>query len=244
LTIFLTRINAKLKGNSNWKEELPIKGDRIYELSKDGIILCDILETLRPDSLDTRTIERNISDDFDREQNLNLAFSSLQAAGGRFTSKCTVKLLKNGNKEAVLQFLWESLKVGIYKEVLDSKPVRKILSAKSGESENDIRDSWGAEQILVGWANYAMEKTSYEKEIASLKDFSNPDLFIHLLGHLAGSSTEALSDSDDKNKVNAIINIAKQENIPQVVTAAGLLAGNERMIVHLLGYIFRKFHPK
>jgi hypothetical protein len=76
LTIFLNRINSVLKENNHWKKELPIKGDKIYDLAKDGVILCDLIEAFRPGTLDVRVIERDVSDDFDRDANLNLAFSS------------------------------------------------------------------------------------------------------------------------------------------------------------------------
>ena len=151
--------------------------------------------------------------------------------------------MKSGNKEAILHFLWETIKLGIHKDLLECTPVRKLLSERSGEDVGDIRDSWGPDNILLGWASYHLENTSYGKEVTNYKDFSNPDLFIHLFSACLSSSTDALKISDEKEKINTLISISKQNNIPQVITAAGLSSGNERMIVHLLGYTFRKCYP-
>ena len=70
-----------------------------------------------------RSVERNVSDDFDRDSNLNLAFNSARAVGGRFNQNtCTLKLLKSGTSDAAFYFVWECLKVGLHKEVLDHVP--------------------------------------------------------------------------------------------------------------------------
>jgi hypothetical protein len=151
--------------------------------------------------------------------------------------------LKSGNKEAILHFLWETIKIGIHKDLLECSAVRKILSERSGEDVGDIRDSWGPDNILLGWASHHLENSSYGREVKNYKEFSNPDLFIYLFSSALNTSTDACKISDEKEKINALINISKQNNIPQVITAAGLTSGNERMIVHLLGYTFRKCYP-
>ncbi|PIK54825.1 Fimbrin [Apostichopus japonicus] len=151
-------INNWLRDDEDVQKMLPIDSasDAIFEVVKDGILLCKMINAAVPNTIDRRTINLTKLSLYTKHENCILALNSAKSIGC-----CIVNIgaedITKGKEHLILGLLWQVIRIGLFAKIDLAEVPGLVRLLRDGETIEDLR-ALSPEDLLIRWVNYHLEQ--------------------------------------------------------------------------------------
>jgi len=256
-TIAFTRhVNDTLASDPDCTHVLPIAEDglEIFEVLKDGVVLCKLINHAVADTVDTRCVhlgnDRPLSV-YEVTENLNLAINAAIGIGCRVVNIGAGDIM-TGSPHLVLGLLWQVVKAGIMATLnLKATPeLIQLLSAEEGDDPDALREllALPPEKVLLRWLNHqirrgAMVDVTVKNFGRDLKDCTVYAALLTAVAPAGQKPTTLLADVrsevDPIRKAQLILDAAEALGVTQFrIQPADIIKGNEKLNMGFMAAIF------
>lgn len=165
----------------------------LYTKSKDGLLLCKLINKAVPKTIDERALNRGdcLKSFFKKQENLVLAINSASAIGC-----CVVNVgpgdIQDGTKHIMLGLIWQIIRSGLLSQInLVYHPNLSSLLF-GGESVDDLK-MLSPEELLIRWVNFQLQNAGCQTKIRNFReDVMNCEAYIYLLHQIAPEDKRSL----------------------------------------------------
>ena len=236
-------INDLLSNDDTEHKYLPIDPNTndIFDKITDGILLCKLINKVKPEAIDEKTINKN-SDmtEFQKRQNLNLAISEAKSIGLKCGEISSEIIIKQSNLSLIISFIGEICKFLILRDINLQKHPEIINLLNKNENISELL-KLSTEQILLKWFNYHLKKAGHDKTISNFSDdIKDSEKYIILLNQLNKDicDKEALNESDIKKRAEIVLSNVSKLNIKSYIISDVINNGNDKLNLLFVGQIF------
>ncbi|CAN4109944.1 unnamed protein product [Withania somnifera] len=227
---YVAHINSFLREDKFLNDYLPIdpSGNALFDLAKDGVLMCKLINVAVPGTIDERAINtKKVLNPWERNENHTLCLNSAKAIGCTVVNIGTQDLV-----EARIQLLADlNLKKTpqLVELVEDSKDVEELLGL-------------APEKVLLKWMNFHLKKAGYKKQVNNFSsDLKDGEAYAHLLNALAPEhgTTNTLDTKDPTERANLIIEQAEKLDCKRYVTPQDIVEGSPNLNLAFVAQIFQ-----
>ncbi|CAN4103696.1 unnamed protein product [Withania somnifera] len=228
---YVAHINSFLREDKFLKDYLPIdpSGNQLFDLSKDGVLMCKLINVAVPGTIDERAINtKQVLNLWERNENHTLCLNSAKAIGCTVVNIGTQDLV-----EARIQLLAD----------LNLKKTPQLVDLV--EDSKDVEELLGLapEKVLLKWMNFHLKKAGYKKQVNNFSsDLKDGEAYAHLLNALAPEhgTTNTLDTKDPTERANLIIEQAEKLNCKRYVTPQDIVEGSPNLNLAFVAQIFQQ----
>lgn len=240
-------INSNLGHDPDLKHLLPIdpEGRKLYDMVKDGILLCKVINHSCPDTIDERAINKRNLSVYTKHENLTLALSSASAIGCNVVNIDAHDLSK-GKPHLVLGLLWQIIRIGLFNQItLEHCPGLANLLG-DGEKIDELM-KLSPEAILLRWVNHHLERAGINRRCNNFQnDIKDSEIYSYLLKQIAsndsGVTMEALSNEDLISRAEIMLQQADKLGCRSFITPQDVVEGVYKLNVAFIANLFNN-HP-
>ncbi|EES03042.1 hypothetical protein BDA96_03G188900 [Sorghum bicolor] len=242
---YVGHINAYLAEDPFLKTALPIDPatDHIFHVTKDGVLLCKLINLAVPGTIDERAINtKRVLNLWEKNENHTLCLNSAKAIG------CTVvnigtQDLAEGRPHLVLGLISQIIKIQLLADVnLKSTPQLVELVEDSKEMEELM--SLSPEKILLRWMNFQLKKGGFQKTVTNFSsDIKDSEAYACLLNVLApecSAKPSAMSVKDLLHRARLILEHADRMGCKRYLTPKDIVDGLPNLNLAFVAHIFQK----
>ncbi|MBA0653157.1 hypothetical protein Goklo_020358 [Gossypium klotzschianum] len=227
---YVAHINNYLAQDGFLNKYLPINpsSNDLFEIVKDGVLLCKLINVAVPGTIDERAINtKRLLNPWERNENHTLCLNSAKAIG------CTV--VNIGTQDFIegrIQLLADlNLKKTpqLVELVDDSKDVEELMSLPP-------------EKILLRWMNFQLKKSPYKKIVSNFStDVKDAEAYAHLLNVLAPehSNPSTLAVKDPFQRAKLVLEHADRMGCKRYLTAKDIVDGSPNLNLAFVAHIFQ-----
>jgi len=240
LKAFIEFINDSLKNDTDVKKYLPFQNEMdLTSASKNGIMLCKLINAVAPETIDERTINKqeplNI---YKMDENLKLAINAAASIGCRIVN-ISPSSIRDGQLHLIMGMIWQIMRIYLLERINIKSNPGIILLAEEGETTKDIMQLSG-EKILVRWLRYELVQAGQEpkvKEINSeLKDLV---VFSHVMSQLDKEFDKTvIEEGSVEKRAKALIESSKKLKVKSFITEEALMEGNPKIYLMFTSLLF------
>jgi len=170
--------------------------DQLFTACSDGVLLNKLMESLFPTQVDLKgLVIKNKINPFEVIQNQNIVIKNATKVGCIIVNIGAQDLV-NSTPYLVLGIIWQIIKSGLLSMV--NQNAGEILEILFSDNEDDgeheehqeqqeeeKKDEHSAEEILIRWVNYHLEKAGYDRKISNFsEDIQDSMVYAHLFHQL------------------------------------------------------------
>ncbi|CAO2183863.1 unnamed protein product [Urochloa humidicola] len=242
---YVGHINAYLAEDPFLKTALPIDPgtDHIFHVTKDGVLLCKLINLAVPGTIDERAINtKKVLNLWEKNENHTLCLNSAKAIG------CTVvnigtQDLAEGRPHLVLGLISQIIKIQLLADVnLKSTPQLVELVEDSKEMEELM--SLSPEKILLRWMNFQLKKGGFQRTVTNFSsDIKDSEAYACLLNVLApecSAKPSAMSVKDLLQRARLVLEHADRMGCKRYLTPKDIVDGLPNLNLAFVAHIFQK----
>ncbi|CAO2177182.1 unnamed protein product [Urochloa humidicola] len=242
---YVGHINAYLAEDPFLKTALPIDPatDHIFHVTKDGVLLCKLINLAVPGTIDERAINtKRVLNLWEKNENHTLCLNSAKAIG------CTVvnigtQDLAEGRPHLVLGLISQIIKIQLLADVnLKSTPQLVELVEDSKEMEELM--SLSPEKILLRWMNFQLKKGGFQRTVTNFSsDIKDSEAYACLLNVLApecSAKPSAMSVKDLLQRARLVLEHADRMGCKRYLTPKDIVDGLPNLNLAFVAHIFQK----
>ncbi|KAJ4836588.1 Fimbrin-5 [Turnera subulata] len=241
---YVNHINTYLGEDPFLKKYLPLDSatNAVFELVKDGVLLCKLINVAVPGTIDERAINtKAVLNPWERNENHTLCLNSCKAIG------CTVVNigaddLVEARPHLVLGLISQIVKIQLLAD-LDLKKTPELVELV--DDSKDVEELMGLapEKVLLKWMNFHLKKAGYSKQVTNFSsDVKDGEAYAYLLNALAPehSSPSTLNVKDPAARANLILEQAEKIECKSYVSAQDILEGSPNLNLAFVAKIFQQ----
>ncbi|WOH05793.1 hypothetical protein DCAR_0625214 [Daucus carota subsp. sativus] len=240
---YVDHINRHLGEDPFLKKHFPIdpNTDALFDLVKDGVLLCKLINVAVPGTIDERAInKKNKLNPWERTENHTLCLNSAQAIG------CTVvnigtQDLDEARPHLLLGLISQIIKVQLLANC-NIKNTPELLELVEEEKDVEELKSMAPEKVLLKWMNYHLKKSGYKKEVTNFSsDLKDGMAYAHLLHALAPEldTGNTLETEDPEERANLILQQADKMECNRYATPTDIVEGSTNLNIAFVAEIFQ-----
>ncbi|KAL9643588.1 hypothetical protein ABK040_010201 [Willaertia magna] len=240
---FSDYITTQLANDQDCQKKLPIVGEQLFEVIKDGIVLCKLINIAMPKTIDERVI--NIKESLNPWQineNLDLAINSAAGIGCK-TVNITKLNLQEGKPHIVLGLIWQVIKIALTKEIsLKHHPELVHLLPENEELADFVK--LPTETILMRWVNYHLKKAGSTKQISGFSnDIKDSEVYTVLLKQIGAGLCDLspLEVSDLEERAELMLQQADKLGCRKFVKPTDVTKGNPKLNLAFVANLFNNY---
>ncbi|KAI0530696.1 hypothetical protein KFK09_000243 [Dendrobium nobile] len=242
---YVGHINSYLGGDDFLKRHIPIDPltEDLFEISKDGVLLCKLINVAVPGTIDERAINtKAMLNPWERNENHTLCLNSAKAIGCTVVNIGTQDLVE-GRPHLVLGLISQIIKIQLLADVnLKKTPQLAELVGDSREMEELM--SLPPEKILLRWMNFQLKKGGFNRAITNFSsDVKDSEAYACLLNVLAPEHSIKLSGKNVKDpleRAKLVLEHADRMGCKRYLTPKDIVDGSPNLNLAFVAHIFQK----
>ncbi|KAJ8748220.1 hypothetical protein K2173_000628 [Erythroxylum novogranatense] len=240
---YVAHINSYLAEDDFLKRYLPIdpSTNDLFEIAKDGVLLCKLINVAVPGTIDERTINtKRVLNPWERNENHTLCLNSAKAIGCTVVNIGTQDFIE-GRRHLVLGVISQIIKIQLLAD-LNLKKTPQLVELVSDSQEVEELMSLPPEKILLRWMNFQLKKSGYKKIVTNFSsDVKDAEAYAHLLNVLAPeySNPSSLTVKDTLQRAKLVLEHADRMGCKRYLTAKDIVEGSPNLNLAFVAHIFQ-----
>ncbi|GMI69131.1 fimbrin-like protein 2, FIMBRIN5 [Hibiscus trionum] len=240
---YVQHINSYLAEDKFLKDFLPIDPatDALFELAKDGVLLCKLINVAVPGTIDERAINtKKVLNPWERNENHTLCLNSAKAIGCTVVNIGTQDLVE-GRPHLILGLISQIIKIQLLAD-LNLKKTPELVELVDSSKDVEELMTLGPEKVLLKWMNFHLKKAGYEKQVTNFStDLKDGEAYAHLLNALAPehSTSETLETNDPTERANKVLEMAEKLDCKRYLTPKDIVDGSANLNLAFVAQIFQ-----
>ncbi|XP_019435762.1 PREDICTED: fimbrin-5-like [Lupinus angustifolius] len=240
---YVAHINGYLAEDKFISQFLPIdpSTDAIFDLAKDGVLLCKLINVAVPGTIDERAINtKRVLNPWERNENHTLGLNSAKAIGCTVVNIGTQDLVE-ARPHLVLGLISQIIKIQLLAD-LNLKKTPQLVELVDDDKDVEELISLPPEKVLLKWMNFHLKKAGYEKQVTNFSsDLKDGEAYAYLLNALAPehSGPSALVTSDPTERANMVLEQAEKLDCKRYLTPKDIVEGSPNLNLAFVAQIFQ-----
>ncbi|CAH8334331.1 unnamed protein product [Eruca vesicaria subsp. sativa] len=240
---YISHINNYLREDPLWNSYIPINpaSDALFDIVKDGVLLCKLINVAVPGTIDERAINmKKELNPWERTENILLCLNSAKAIG------CTVvnigsQDIAEGTPHLVLGLIFQIIKI----QLLSGLNLKKTPELVELVEENqDVEELVGLapEKLLLKWMNFHLKKAGYEKQVTNFSsDIKDGEAYAYLLNALVPehSTHVALETKDPSKRAKKVLEQAEKLDCKRYISPEDIVEGSTNLNLAFVAQLFQ-----
>ncbi|VDP77907.1 unnamed protein product [Echinostoma caproni] len=254
-------INKMLKQDSDCRPYLPLDpfNDDLYKTTKNGILLCKLVNISFPHAIDERAVHKNAIIFYPSQMvdNVLLALTAAQCNGCPVTDFTVDDLTNNSalSRCVILEVVWQIIKCGFFRAMnLHEHP--ELCKLKQPEEEVSDLKCIPPEDLLMRYVNFHLKHVGVDKQLNDIGiELADCVIYAHLLPSIAPVTIrgrlippgQVLLDDNIANRAKAVLqNLREMEAdmflcLNDFTESQVHLESRARLHLATIAYLFSKF---
>ncbi|XP_043693729.1 fimbrin-5-like [Telopea speciosissima] len=237
---YVAHINSYLGDDPFLKNFLPIDTNALFDLAKDGVLLCKLINVAVPGTIDERAINtKRVLNPWERNENHTLCLNSAKAIGCTVVNIGTQDLVE-GRPHLILGLISQIIKIQLLAD-LNLKKTPQLVELVDDSNEVEELMSLSPEKILLRWMNFHLKKAGYKKPITNFSsDVKDGEAYAYLLNVLAPEhcSPGTLDIKDPTERAKLVLEHAERMDCKRYLTPKDIVEGSANLNLTFVAQIF------
>lgn len=241
--LYVHHINSYLGDDPFLRQFLPMDphSDDIFNLAKDGVLLCKLINVAVSGTIDERAINmKRVLNPWERNENHTLCLNSAKAIG------CTVVNigphdLVEGRPHLVLGLISQIIKIQLLADLNIKKTPQLVELADDADDIEELM-SLSPEKILLKWMNFHLQKAGYKKVLTNFSsDVKDGEAYAFLLNVLAPEHADpaTLDAKDPVDRANLVLDHAERMGCKRYLDPMDIVEGSSNLNLAFVAQIFK-----
>ncbi|KAM1411673.1 hypothetical protein ACFX1X_024535 [Malus domestica] len=240
---YVAHINGYLAEDPFLKKYLPLdpSTNALFDLAKDGVLLCKLINIAVPGTIDERAINtKAVLNPWERNENHTLCLNSAKAIGCTVVNIGTQDLVE-ARPHLVLGLISQIIKIQLLAD-LNLKKTPQLVELV--DDSQDVEELLGLppDKVLLKWMNFHLKKAGYEKQVTNFSsDVKDGEAYAYLLNALAPehSGPAALDMKDPTARANLVLEQAEKLDCKRYLTPKDIVEGSPNLNLAFVAQIFQ-----
>ncbi|KAL6135159.1 hypothetical protein ACLB2K_067387 [Fragaria x ananassa] len=240
---YVAHVNSYLAEDSFLKKYLPLDPatNALFDLAKDGVLLCKLINIAVPGTIDERAINtKAVLNPWERNENHTLCLNSAKAIG------CTVvnigtQDLAEGRPHLLLGLISQIIKIQLLAD-LNLKKTPQLVELVDDSQEVEELLGLPPEKVLLKWMNFHLKKAGYEKQVTNFSsDIKDGAAYAYLINAVAPevSGPASLNTKDPMERAKMVLEQAEKLDCKRYLTAKDIVEGSPNLNLAFVAQIFQ-----
>ncbi|XP_059434599.1 fimbrin-2 isoform X2 [Corylus avellana] len=240
---YVAHINNYLAQDDFLNRYLPIdpSTNDLFEIAKDGVLLCKLINVAVPGTIDERAINtKRVLNPWERNENHTLCLNSAKAIGCTVVNIGTQDFIE-GRRHLVLGVISQIIKIQLLAD-LNLKNTPQLVELVDDSKDVEELMSLPPEKILLRWMNFQLKKAGYRKIVTNFSsDVKDGEAYAHLLNVLAPehSNPSTLAAKDPLARAKLVLEHADRMGCKRYLTAKDIVEGSPNLNLAFVAHIFQ-----
>ncbi|KAK9082639.1 hypothetical protein Scep_029110 [Stephania cephalantha] len=240
---YAAHINSYLGGDEILKRYLPLdpSTNDLFEVVKDGVLLCKLINVAVPGTIDERTINtKKHLNPWERNENHTLCLNSAKAIGCTVVNIGTQDIIE-GRRHLVLGLISQIIKIQLLADLNLRKTPQLVELVEDGKDVEELMNL-PPEKILLRWMNFQLKKAGYRKVVTNFSsDIKDGEAYAHLLNILAPEhkNPSTLSVKNLLERAKLILEHADKMGCRRYLTPSDIVEGSPNLNLAFVAHIFQ-----
>uniref|UniRef100_A0A1J3DBW5 Fimbrin-2 n=2 Tax=Noccaea caerulescens TaxID=107243 RepID=A0A1J3DBW5_NOCCA len=240
---YVAHINNYLSGDEFLNKYLPINpsSNDLFEVAKDGVLLCKLINVAVPGTIDERAINtKSLLNPWERNENHTLCLNSAKAIGCTVVNIGTQDIIE-GRRHLVLGVISQIIKIQLLAD-LNLKKTPQLVELVDDSKDVEELMSLSPEKILLRWMNFQLKKTEYKKTVTNFSsDVKDAEAYTNLLNVLAPEhkNPSKLPAKSPFQRANHVLEHADRMGCRRYLTAKDIVEGSPNLNLAFVAHIFQ-----
>ncbi|KAL4351628.1 hypothetical protein GQ457_06G027960 [Hibiscus cannabinus] len=240
---YVAHINNYLAQDGFLNKYLPIEpsSNDLFEIVKDGVLLCKLINVAVPGTIDERAINtKRLLNPWERNENHTLCLNSAKAIGCTVVNIGTQDFIE-GRRHLVLGLISQIIKIQLLAD-LNLKKTPQLVELVDDSKDVEELMSLPPEKILLRWMNFQLKKSPYKKIVSNFStDVKDAEAYAHLLNVLAPehSNPSTLAVKDPFQRAKLVLEHADRMGCKRYLTAKDIVDGSPNLNLAFVAHIFQ-----
>lgn len=241
---YVEHINNYLVGDEFLKRIIPIdpQTDDLFEIAKDGVLLCKLINVAVPGTIDERAINtKTLLNPWERNENHTLCLNSAKAIGCTVVNIGTGDLIE-GRPHLLLGLISQIVKIQLLADV-NLKKTPMLVELVEENKDLDELMNLAPEKILLKWMNFQLKKGGYPRIVSNFSmDVKDAEAYTCLLNVLAPEHSRGSTSSikDPLERARLVIEHAERIGCKRYLTPKDIIEGSANLNLAFVAHIFQK----
>ncbi|KAK1274472.1 Fimbrin-1 [Acorus gramineus] len=239
---YVAHINSYLGEDPFLKKYLPLDPatNDLFELTKNGVLLCKLINVAVPGTIDERAINtKRVLNPWERNENHTLCLNSAKAIGCTVVNIGTQDLVE-GRSHLVLGLISQIIKIQLLAD-LNLKKTPQLVELVDDDKDVEELMSLAPEKVLLRWMNFHLKKAGYKKPVTNFSsDVKDGEAYAYLLNVLAPEhcSPNTLDMKDPTARAELILEHAEKMDCKRYLTPKDIVEGSPNLNLAFVAHIF------
>ncbi|GAB2284737.1 fimbrin [Dionaea muscipula] len=241
---YVAHINSYLGDDPFLSQFLPLdpaKND-LFDLAKDGVLLCKLINVAVPGTIDERAINtKKELNPWERNENHTLCLNSAKAIGCTVVNIGTQDLVE-GRPHLVLGLISQIIKIQLLADLNLKKTPQLIELADDCDDIVELM-ALSPEKILLKWMNFHLKKGGYKKTLTNFSsDLKDAQAYAYLLNVLAPEHCDpaTLDAKDPFERANLVLDHAERMGCRRYLNPHDITEGSSNLNLAFVAQIFQR----
>ncbi|XP_072964623.1 fimbrin-2-like [Typha angustifolia] len=242
---YVSHINNYLGEDGFLKKYLPIDPmtNDLFEISKNGVLLCKLINVAVPGTIDERAINtKRMLNPWEKNENHTLCLNSAKAIGCTLVNIGTQDLAE-GRHHLVLGLISQIIKIQLLADV-NLKKTPQLVELVDDSKDVEELMSLSPEKILLRWMNFQLKKGGFRRLITNFSsDVKDSEAYSCLLNVLAPECSSKPSPMAIKNlleRAKLVLEHADRMGCKRYLTPKDIVDGLPNLNLAFVAHIFQK----
>ncbi|KAH7674160.1 EF-hand-containing protein [Dioscorea alata] len=241
---YVAHINGYLRDDPFLKKCLPLDpgSNDLFNLAKDGVLLCKLINVAVPGTIDERAINtKRVLNPWERNENHTLCLNSAKAIGCTVVNIGTQDLVE-ARPHLVLGLISQIIKIQLLAD-LNLKKTPQLVELVDDSKDVEELLSLAPEKMLLKWMNHHLKKAGYKKTITNFSsDVKDGEAYAYLLNVLAPEhcTPATLDTKDPTERAKMVLEHAEKMDCKRYLTPKDIVEGSTNLNLAFVAQVFHR----